>query len=332
MIRGLKASLDYYTREFGPYPFDHVRIVEFPRYANFARALPGVIPYSEGNNFITRVDEGEFDRPLFVVAHEMAHQWWGGRLRGAAVRGRGFLSESMAQYSAMMVIEELFGRDTAWEFYDYQMRAYLRGRRLWSSQERTLLDVGGEGQSHIFYGKGAVAMYTLRDLIGSDAVNDGLRSFLARYEHAEPPFATSYDLYRELKAVTPDTLHSMLDDLFAKITLWEVGTSEAVATPLGDGRYEVALDVIARKTVYDTLGVGTTVPMHDLIEVGVYGSEEDGVDTDLPIYLERHRIRDGEQTIVVTVDGRPGRAGIDPRRRLIQRQPRDNVRDVTLRQ
>ena len=40
MIDAVKKSLDYFTDAFGPYQHRQVRIVEFPRYARFAQALP----------------------------------------------------------------------------------------------------------------------------------------------------------------------------------------------------------------------------------------------------------------------------------------------------
>jgi hypothetical protein len=47
-----------------------------------------------------------------------------------------------------------------------------------------------------------------------------------------------------------------------------------------------------------------------------------------PIYLERHRIRDGKQTITVTVPRQPARAGVDPYGKLIQRNATDNRVDL----
>ena len=55
--------------------------------------------------------------------------------------------------------------------------------------------------------------------------------------------------------------------------------------------------------------------MHDLVDVGVFG-EQPG-DT---LYLQRHRIRRGAQTVTVRVTGRPDRAGVDPYHRMIKRE------------
>ena len=101
MIRSMRTSLAYYSRHFGPYQYRELSIAEFPRYASFARAHPHLITFSEGSAFLTRVDSGDVDRTFFVVAHETAHQWWGGQVVPAPIRGNSFVSESLAQYSAV---------------------------------------------------------------------------------------------------------------------------------------------------------------------------------------------------------------------------------------
>ena len=78
----MKASLEYYTQQFGPYPDSQLRIVEIPRYGGFGRAHPHTIAFTE-DIFLSRVEEGEFDQPFYGTAHEIAHQWWGGQVRGA---------------------------------------------------------------------------------------------------------------------------------------------------------------------------------------------------------------------------------------------------------
>lgn len=44
-----------------------------------------------------------------------------------------------------------------------------------------------------------------------------------------------------------------------------------------------------------------------------------------PLYLKRHRIRTGQQTIRMTVPREPARAGIDPYHKLIEREANDNL-------
>jgi ABC-2 type transport system permease protein len=327
MMLSMKASLEYFSGQFGPYQFRELRIVEFPRYANFARAHPHTIAFSEGGAFLTRVEEGDVDRPFFVTAHETAHQWWGGQVAAAQVRGGALLTETLAQYSAMRVMEKVYGVGQVRRFYGYEMDRYLRGRRFSSSSaEVPLLEVGD--QSYLYYHKGAIAMQTLVDHIGEERVNLALRRYLEKHRDAGPPYPIARDLYLELQAVTPDSLHLLLSDLFEHITLWNVRTERAIVEPAGDGQYRVTIHVHGSKFRADSAGNETEVPMNDLVDVGVFAGARSADDPGEPLYLRRHRIRSGAQTISVLVQRVPERAGVDPYDKLIQRETRASLVDV----
>jgi hypothetical protein len=156
-------------------------------------------------------------------------------------------------------------------------------------------------------------------------VNGALRRFLEKTRHAGPPYATALDQYAELRAVTPDSLQYLLTDLFETVTLWDVRTERASVQPTGTGAFEVTLDVVAKKTRADSVGVETEVPMNDLVEIGVFAPPAEGADAGEQLYLTRHRVRSGKQTIRVTVPKAPARAGIDPYNKLIDRDREDNV-------
>ncbi|MFL5557163.1 MAG: hypothetical protein ACJ794_00890 [Gemmatimonadaceae bacterium] len=323
MLRGMKASLEYYTAQFGPYPDSLLQIIEIPRYSVFGVALPLSMAFSE-DAFHSRVREGEIDQPFYGTAHETAHHWWGGMVRGAAVKGHGLLTESLANYSAMMVMEKTFGADVARRVYHFQMDRYFRGRAEFS-REAPLVEVGD--QSYLNYRKGAVAMYTLRDQVGEEQVNTALRRFADKFGRRGPPYPTSLDLIAELRAVTPDSLKYLIADLFETITLWEVKADGATLKRTDDGKYEVTLEVEARKVRADSVGRQTEIPMNDFVEIGVFGEGKDGGPGE-PIFLMWQRIRSGKQTIRVVVSQEPKRAGIDPYDKIIDRQRGDNMRDL----
>jgi ABC-2 type transport system permease protein len=320
MVSSVKASLDYFTRHFGPYQHRQVRILEFPRYAAFAQSFANTIPYSEAIGFIAKVDEDDVDYPYFVTAHEVAHQWWGHQVVGADVQGAAMLSETLAEYSALMVMEEAYGRERMEDFLAYELDQYLEGRGGERRAEMPLYLV--EGQPYIHYYKGGLAMYALRDAIGEDRVNAALAAFLREWKHRGPPYATSLDLLRHLEAVTPPAQRPLLDDLFRHVTLFDNRVAGARATPLSGGRYRVEATVEVRKLRADSLGGETPVPVRDEVEVAVYG------ENDSLLYLRPHRFDGPLRRVTVTVDGRPVRVEVDPRRKLVDRRASDNERDV----
>ncbi|HKN66902.1 MAG TPA: M1 family aminopeptidase, partial [Gemmatimonadaceae bacterium] len=323
MMRGMKASLEYYSTHFAPYPDSLLQVIEIPRYSVFGVALPLSMAFSE-DAFHSRVRNGEIDQPFYGTAHETAHHWWGGMVRPASVKGHGLLTESLANYSAIMVMEKTFGADVARRVYHFQMDRYFRGRGEFS-HEVPLVDV--DDQAYLTYRKGAVAMYALRDAIGEEAVNAALHRYVEKFHHDGPPYATSRDLVAELRAVTPDSVKSLITDLFETITLWEVKTDSASLVRLPNGKYEVTLEVEARKVRADSVGRETEIPLNDLVEIGVFGNVAGG-EIGPPLYLERQRIRSGKQTIRIVVSKLPKRAGIDPYDKLIDRQRGDNVREL----
>jgi aminopeptidase N len=98
------------------------------------------------------------------VAHEVAHQWWGHQVLGPRMQGSTMLVESMAQYTALMVMEKEYGCKAMRRFLKYERDNYLRGRGQEGIGELPLMRV--EDQQYIHYNKGSVVMYALRALIG----------------------------------------------------------------------------------------------------------------------------------------------------------------------
>ena len=142
MIAATKAGLDYFTTAFGPYQHQQFRIIEFPRYAAFAQSFPNTIPYSEGIGFIARVrpdDPEDIDYPYYVTAHELAHQWWGHQVPGGNVQGETMLVETLAQYSALMVMKRKYGEAKMQRFLRYELDRYLLGR---STEQKKELPLG----------------------------------------------------------------------------------------------------------------------------------------------------------------------------------------------
>ncbi|SOD02321.1 hypothetical protein SAMN05216486_1037 [bacterium JGI 053] len=316
MLRASKAALEYCTREFGPYQHRQLRILEFPRYAPFAQSFDNTIPYSEEIGFIADVRRDDIDYPFFVTAHEVAHQWWGHQEAPADVQGAAMLSETLAEYTALMVMEKAYGREKIGRFLRYELDQYLEGRGGERRAEKPLTLV--ENQQYIHYNKGALAMYALRDYLGEEAVNGALRAFLAEWRFRGPPYPTSLDLMRHLRAAAPDSLKPVVEDLFSHVTLWENRAVSARSRALPGKRWEVTLTVDAKKLRADSLGNETVLPVRDWIDVGVYAG-------DSLVYFARQRFNASRRVFRVTVAQRPDSAGIDPQHKLIDRRVADNV-------
>ena len=125
-----------------------------------------------------------------TVAHEVAHQWWGGIL-GVDSNDHTFMNESTATYASVLYLERTVGNEAA--------RAALEAQAV--SNARALLEAGDavvdipsrEGQDLrervlADYGKGPLGLLAIRREIGDEAFFAALRSYGEdhRFRIAEP--------------------------------------------------------------------------------------------------------------------------------------------------
>ena len=326
MLNSLQKSLEYYTSNYGPYYHKQCRIIEFPRYAGFAQAFPGTMPYSEGIGFITdlrKVTKEDIDQVFYVVAHEMAHQYWAHQFCGAHMQGSVMMAESFSQYSALMVMEKEYGKDKMKKFLRYEMDGYLRGRSSEFEAERPMMLT--EDQGYIYYQKGSVVMYYLKEMIGEANVNQALRSLIDSLAYKEPPYAISTDALRAFRKVTPDSLQYLITDLFENITLFSNRVTEVKYTKSGDG-YDITLKTSSEKFRADTLGKETPLPMADYVDIGVFAEPTNDKNLGKALVMKRVKITSKENTFIFHTSEKPYIAGIDPNNYLIDRQPEDNLK------
>jgi aminopeptidase N len=256
-----------------------------------------------------------------VTAHEVAHQWWAHQVIGANVQGATMMSETLAQYSALMVMKRKFGDAKMKRFLKYELDSYLVGRATERKKELPLFR--NENQSYIYYRKGSLAMYELQDAIGEEAVNRALAAYIKKVAYQEPPYTISRELLAEYRAVTPPEYQYLIADLFEGIILYENRAVSATYREKGAGQFEVTLKVVAKKMRADEGGTQKEEAMDDWVDIGVLGAD------DKPLYLKKHRVRSGESTFTIEVAEKPVRAGIDPVVKLIDRRPDDNTIAVT---
>lgn len=325
MQQGLKDAIDYFGDNFGAYPYRQARIIEFPGYRVFAQSFPNTIAFSERIGFITDLrNEDEIDQIYYVTAHEMAHQWWGHMVDPANVQGATMVSETLAQYSALMLFKRKFGDKKLRRILKIELDKYLRGRSGELVEELPLMRV--ENQQYIHYRKGAVAMMALVDLLGEQRINQALRDFVAKFKFKETPYPTSMDLLAFLGQDANEAELVVINRLFGEINLYDFKVETAKVEALADDRFEVTLNIFARRLMADGQGIETEVDLSQMVDIGVFVTDPDDIATDgAPLYLQKHLITSGKSSIEVIVDKRPEFVGIDPFVKFIDRDVEDNV-------
>ncbi len=331
MMHAMKRSIDYYSSIYGPYPYRQCRILEFPRYNSFAQSFPNTIPFSESMGFVMDIDPEDpedLDMPFWVTAHEMGHQWWPHQLSGGSVKGSNFMSEGLSEYSAVSLLAIEKGEKQLRKFLKYELDQYLEGRAF-DSEEPNIISTEGNEQ-YIVYNKAGLILYTLSNLIGEKIFNKSLGQFIDNHRYQYDPYPNVGQLIASIKKNVPENMEYLLTDSFEKITLYENKAKSANATENLDGTYNLTLEVEAKKVYSDSLGVQTSVPINDWLEIGVFSEvEKNGLSEEIPIYVKKVLITDSLSTFSIRLDKKPTKAGIDPLNKFIDRDSKDNLITVS---
>lgn len=318
MTNSIKESLAYFSSNFSPYQHKQARIIEFPGYSTFAQSFPNTIPYSERIGFILDItDPKTIDASYYVTAHEIAHQWWAHQVVGCPVDGMTVFSESMAEYSAMMVMKKRYGRAQMKKFLSYALDNYLGRRGAEREKEQPLLF--NQNQSYIHYSKGCMVMYALQEYIGEEKVNRAAANFIKKYQFKGAPYPNALDFYSCVKAETPDSLHTMLDDLFKRITVYNNTCKSAKYVTTADKKYLVNLELDLNKYYADSLGNEKSVPLNDWIDVGAV-DENDSL-----LFSKRIKVTKNKLNYQFVMNTMPYKVGIDPLNQLIDKDGNDNL-------
>jgi aminopeptidase N len=240
------------------------------------------------------------------------------------------MSESLAEYSALRVMEKKYGSENMRKFLSHELDGYLRGRSGEIRHENPLVLV--QNETYVWYQKGSLVLYALSDYIGEDKLNLALHNFLMqyRYANANTSQVVAYPDTRQfvdaLRAATPPELQYYITDAFESIVLYDNKALTATYVQTPDKKYKVTLTVQAKKVKADGNGAESPMPMNDYIDIGVFSGRKDH---EKQLYLKREKFSQEKQTYEIVVDQLPTRAGIDPYNKLIDRVSDDNEIDVS---
>lgn len=328
-VKAVKHSMDYYSENYGAYQYSQMRILEFPRYSTFAQSFPNTVPFAESFGWVGDFsDPNDLDYVYTVTAHEVAHQWWGHQITPSATRGSNQISESMAEYSSLMVMKKEYGVDAMQDFLKRELDSYLRSRANESKFEKTLLN--NDNQAYVWYRKGGLILYGLQDLIGENNLNNSFKAYTKAAAFREKaPFTTTTEWYKYMKEVTPDSLKYYLEDSFEKITLYSNKVTGATYKKVTNDTYEVTIHVESAKNYFDGNGKlleEGTKP--NLLEIAVFDNDiknAQGMMIKSPLIIDKVWVKPGSSSFTYITNKKPIKAGIDPYNKMIDRVPDDNL-------
>lgn len=196
MSHNVAQILDEYSKMWGPLPIQRIAVSPIP--GAFGQGFPGLIYLStlaylspEERRFATTNESAEIFFSDMLLAHEVAHQWWGNLVTAADYRSE-WLMEALAHYSALMLLEKNKGtaavEQALLSFRDNLLRADDKGQ---SVEAAGSLDLGfriREGPRPdawrvITYEKGAWVLHMLRQRLGPEGYQKLLARIIADFRY-----------------------------------------------------------------------------------------------------------------------------------------------------
>ena len=195
-------SFEYLSDYFGiPYPGGKLDHIAMPDFAAGAMENVGLIVYRSPLVVIDRAaaSQGELQRSLDVIAHEVAHQWFGNLVTMAWWEGT-WLNEAFANFMEMKVTNAYRPEWKRWlAFANVEVPWAMGVDQLASTRpiefEVNSPDEVGQMFDAITYGKGSAVLHMVEEFTGPDAFRTGVRNYLHEHEYANTRTA---DLFASL--------------------------------------------------------------------------------------------------------------------------------------
>ncbi|MFL6299922.1 MAG: M1 family aminopeptidase [Terriglobales bacterium] len=234
VVQDAVRDVESLQRRLGPFPFHNLEITQMP--GQISQGWPGLI-YLSSYAFLSSGERppssaGSYEELLYdrlMLAHEIAHQWWGDAVLWAGPRDA-WLIEALANYSALQSLEEKNPHDlrTALEFYQASLtRTNKDGKTLADAGPVTLgfrlsSSKFPTGYEEVAYGRGTWLIHMLREMMRDRRMQDPDARFHAALkqilEERRGKTMTNKDVQRIFEAHLPPEVkyegHASLDWFF----------------------------------------------------------------------------------------------------------------------
>ncbi|MBI2553476.1 MAG: M1 family metallopeptidase [Candidatus Rokubacteria bacterium] len=207
-------SLAFFEQYYGlPYPGEKLDLLAIPDFAAGAMENLGAITFRET---ALLVDAGaashtELERVADVVAHEIAHMWFGDLVTMAWWNGI-WLNEAFATFMEMLAVDAWKPAWERWVTFGVSRAAALALDGLRSTRPIEFEVRAPKDADAMFdlltYEKGASVLRMLEQSLGPDVFREGVRGYLAQHQYAN---AETTDLWKALGAAAHKPIPEVMD-------------------------------------------------------------------------------------------------------------------------
>jgi puromycin-sensitive aminopeptidase len=226
-------SLRFFTDYYGiPYPDRKVDFVAIPDFAQGAMENTGLITYRESLLLVDpdHATQPELENIADVVAHELAHQWFGNLVTMRWWNGI-WLNEAFATFMALVTIDAWRPEWEQWNTFARGVTAAKEVDALRSTRAIEYPVHSPDDASGMFdvltYQKGAAILRMLERYLGADRFREGIRLYLARHAYGN---TETHDLWHAIEEASGEPVRRIMDQW-----IWQGGYPLLTAAPDAGG-------------------------------------------------------------------------------------------------
>ncbi len=198
LLEESSAMLNYYSCKFGSYPYPDFKIVFVPMDGFHGMEYSGLI-FLRDEFLLPNYDRS---RSEFILAHEIAHQWWYGMVGNDQLK-EPWLDEGLANWSAYKYLQEVKGQEVT----------FVEKSKAKFNLAKELRDIYSTSEYYeTAYSGGEAFWFSLENELGTDTAFKILRRYLAEFRYK---IATTADLFAIIKAEADQDMDEFLDKWFS---------------------------------------------------------------------------------------------------------------------
>jgi puromycin-sensitive aminopeptidase len=206
----LRFLADWYDL---PYPGDKLDLVAIPDFAFGAMENLGCVTFRETALLLDedRATQAELQRVADVVAHEIAHMWFGDLVTMSWWNGI-WLNEAFATFMEMLTTDAFRPEWKRWVDFGLARSAAFDTDSLAATRPieyEVITAADAEGMFDVLtYEKGASVVRMLQQYLGEDRFQAGIRQYLRAHAHAS---TETTDLWDAIEAASDEPVRQMMD-------------------------------------------------------------------------------------------------------------------------
>ncbi|MCC6226512.1 MAG: M1 family metallopeptidase [Microthrixaceae bacterium] len=207
-------SIRWFSEYYGiPYPGDKLDLVAVPDFAFGAMENLGCVTFREALLLLDPVEltQPELERATLVIAHELAHMWFGDLVTMQWWDGI-WLNEAFATFMEMACVDAYRPEWGVWRTFGMARREAFETDALASTRPihyEVNSPQDAEGMFDILtYEKGAAVLRMMEQHLGEAGFRDGIRRYLAKHSYGNTEMS---DLWAALDEVSDAGVGAVMD-------------------------------------------------------------------------------------------------------------------------